>query len=191
MRALRGAGTVMALAATLASQAAWAENAIYEGDCARAKMVKDENTIDKVMRYSRYKGVQLARFGDSWEVTCDSDTMILHTMTLVSRSTTEAVYSFRRADVTIGNTPGTCRSTRISSDTVSGTVRFSTRLENRNGLCEVYIWSDWQSSNSADPNWKGRFANRIILLNDGSFAVAQNGPGGGKFYTPKTYSGVM
>lgn len=192
MRALRGAGTVMALAATLASQAAWAENAIYEGDCARAQVVKDENTIDKLMSYSRYKGVAVGRFGSADEAACQTETVMMRALTLVSRSTTEAVFSYKRTDLDFGTVSGTCRSVKIRNDTTSGTVRFSTRLQTVNGRCEVYVWSEWTETDSNDSNWRGAFSTRVIMLSGGSFTVAQGAPAGsGKFFSPIGYTGVL
>lgn len=188
----RSLAAVAAMGAMLASQAARADNAIYEGDCTRAQMVKDENTIDKVMRYSTYKGSQILRFGNSNEVSCDSDRIVVQVLKLVSRSTSEAVYSFKRTDVMLGNAPGACRAASLHRDSISGTVRFSTKMQPINGRCEVYVWSDWQSTDSAAPNWKGNFANRIILLNNGSFTVAQGAaPSPGKFFSPIGYAGVL
>lgn len=192
MKPLRTFAALAALAATLTGQAAWADNAIYEGDCTRAQVVKDENTIDKLMRYSTYKGSQILRFGNANEVTCDSDRIVVQVLKLVSRSSVEAVYSFKRTDVMLGNKPGACRTATLHYDTISGTVRFSTKMQPVNGRCEVYVWSDWQSTDTASPGWKGNFANRIILLNNGSFTVAQGAaPSAGKFFSPIGYAGVM
>ncbi len=192
MKPLRSFAAMAGMAAVLTSQAAWADNAIYEGDCARAQVVKDENTIDKLMRYSTYKGSQILRFGTSSEATCDSDRVIVQVLKLVSRSSVEAVYSFRRTDIMLGNTPGACRAASLNRDSISGTVRFSTKMQPINGRCEVYVWSDWQSTDTAAPDWKGHFANRIILLNNGSFTVAQGAaPTTGKFFSPIGYTGVM
>lgn len=192
MHALRKGAAMVVLAATLSSQAAWAEDALYEGDCARAQMVKDESTIDKLMRYTKYKGVSLARFGSPAEAACETETVIMRTLTLVSRTATEAVYSYKRTDLDFGTTPGTCRNVKVRNDTTSGTVRFSTRLQTLNGRCEVYVWSDWTETDSSDPNWRGAFSTRILMLSGGSFTVTQGAPSGpGKFFSPIGYTGVL
>ena len=165
---------------------------MYEGDCARAQVVKNESTIDKLMRYSKYKGVSLARFGSASEAACETETVIMRTLTMVSRNASEAVYSYRRTDLDFGTTPGSCRSVKVRNDTTSGTVRFSTRMQTVNGRCEVYVWSEWTETDSSDPNWRGAFSTRILMLSAGSFTVTQGAPSGpGKFFSPIGYTGVL
>lgn len=191
-RPLHTLAALAAMAATLSGQAARAEDALYEGDCARAQVVKDESTIDKLMRYTRYKGVSLARFGSASEAACETETVIMRSLTMVSRTASEAVYSYKRTDLDFGTTPGTCRNVKVRNDTTTGTVRFSTRMQTVNGRCEVYVWSEWTETDSSDPNWRGAFSTRILMLGGGSFTVTQGAPkAANKFFSPIGYTGVL
>lgn len=179
-----------ALAALCASQVAQANNAIYQGECSRAYQVKTNSPINTLMKHSKYKAVSMHRFGDESEKRCDADKIFHWELTLTSSTTSMVSYSVKRKEFYFSKNVPPCERLYSLNNSVIGTVNFTTGVSEANGLCEVYIWSDWKLTDTANANWKGAFANRSVVMNDGSFVQAQPGPSGGLFNTPLAFSGV-
>lgn len=186
----RTVGVFAALTALAFGQAAQANTAIYQGECSRAYQVKENSPISSLMKHSRYKAVSMHRFGEESEKRCDADKIFHWELTLTSSTTSMVTYSVQRKEFYFSKNVPTCERLYSLNNSVIGTVNFSTGVSEANGLCEVYIWSDWKLTDTANATWKGAFANRSIVMNDGSFVQAQPGPTVGLFNTPLAFSGI-
>lgn len=169
MAIIRIASGVLALAGLAATSAAQAQNAVYEGDCNRARIVQAESTIDTLMPFSRYKGTQVMNSSTLDKGTCVVDDMVVFELIQSSRSTSSVVFSTRRNDVGIGTGAGGCSAPSRYATDVMGTVTFETKLETKDQRCELYISAKWKDTMSD-------FVNRVIPLAGGAFVLAQSAP---------------
>lgn len=183
-------GFLAAMAALFAAQSVQANTSIYQGECSRAYQVKANSTIDTLMKHYRLKAVSMHRFGEASESKCDSDKIFTWELTRTSSTTSQVSYSVVRKEFYFSKNTPTCERLYGLNNSITGTVNFTTGVSESNGLCEVYIWSDWTLRDSTVPDWKGAFANRSIVMNDGSFVLAQPGPSGTLYNTPIAFSGI-
>ena len=191
MAAVRIAGAVLALSALATGQTAKAENAIYQGECSRAYQVHASNTVDKLLKYSTYKAASLQRFGTEKERQCDSDTLSVWTLKQTQRSTAEVNFAITLKDIFVAGNTAECQAPYVSSNSVYGTVRFTTKVEQQGELCEVYVLSEWVLNDPVDTKWIGDFTNRVVMLSHGSMVVASSAPSKGAHSTPIAITGVQ
>jgi hypothetical protein len=184
---IRRTGAAIGLAAILLSnQAAQAADAVYLGDCERARQVQLQSTIDTLVPHRRYEGVQRAQFGINKSSACDLNSLIVNTLTERSRSTSAVVYDMVRNDVFYGKQSG-CSNVHVHDTTWTGTVTFTTVLSERGELCELYIKADWFHTG---PNKMTDFWNRVISMDNGAFVISQPAASGGEFRTPLAFTGI-
>jgi hypothetical protein len=182
-------GTIAALSALSVAQVAQAENSIYQGPCDRAEQVKANNTVDKIMKYSTYKGVSLHRFEDDLAAACKLDTAIIRTLSLQSRTTTQAKYNLVRKTITVGSQMEGCTDLKTYASNTIGTATFTTEFSRLADSCEVYVKVAWDLR-STTSSWTSSFVTRVLVLNDGSLVMAQPGPADGLYSTPIAFSGL-
>jgi hypothetical protein len=176
--------------ALLSGQAAQAENAIYQGECNRAYQVQASSTVDKLLLYKQYRAVSLHRFGLDREKECDTDTVTHWTMTETSRSKTEVTFDVIMLDSIIADKPAPCERVKVWNDELYGNVTFTTKLEEKNAICEVFVQADWDMFDAGDPEWSSQFTNRVLMLNAGSMVVAADGPTDSAYNSPIAITGV-
>ncbi len=181
---------VIAIAALASAQAAQAENAIYQGECNRARQVQASSTIDKLIMFKQYRAVSLHRFGLDREKECDTDTVTHWTMTETSRTKTEVNFDVIMLDTIIADKPAPCERVKVWNDELYGNVTFRTELEQKNEICEVFVQADWDMFDAGDPEWSSKFTNRVLMLNAGSMVVAASGPVPGEYNSPIAITGV-
>ncbi len=179
----RIAATV-ALSAIFAAQPAWAEDYIFKGDCARARIIAAERTVDKLLPYRTYAGVQRARFGND---NCGRDTAIAYRLRETQRSSSRIVYSLERWNLYIGESTS-CPTLDLSRD-IFGSVTFTVSQRQDGDICEVYLWSDWDQRNPSG-SYTGKFANRVTPIDDHSFVIKQSAPDDGRYLTPLSFVGA-
>ena len=182
--------TAAAVIAMFTGQAAQASTAIYQGECSRAYEVQKSSPINTLMKFSRYKAVSMHRFGEESEKKCDSDKIIMWELTLVESSSLTMKYDVKRKEFYISKNVPTCEKMYGLNENIIGTVKFSTSVTQNNGLCEFYIWTEWSMSETGNSTWTSVFSNRSIVINDGTFVLAQPGPSADKYQTPFAFSGV-
>jgi hypothetical protein len=183
-------GAALALSALISGQAAQAENAIYQGECTRAYQVHASNTVDKLLKYSTYKASSLQRFGTEKERQCDSDTLSVWTLKQTKRSTAEVSFAITLKDIFVA-AKAECEVPYVSSNSVYGSVKFTTKVEKVGEICEVYVLSEWILNDPVDTAWVGDFTNRVIMLSHGSMVVASSAPKSGAHSTPIGITGVQ
>jgi hypothetical protein len=181
--------TIAALSALSVAQTAQAENAIYEGSCDRAEQVKANNTVDKIMKYATYKGVSLHRYKHDLDAACRTDTAIIRTLSLQSRTTTQATYNLVRKEVKVGSQAEACADLKIIADSTIGTATFTTEFNRHGDGCEVYVKVAWDLRDTTS-SWTSSFVTRVLVLNEGSLVMAQPGPTDGLYSTPIAFSGI-
>lgn len=179
----------LATAALLSTQAAHAADAVYLGDCNRAAQVQQQSTIDKLLPHARYEGITRMYINSDWALNCQTDQLQSYTLKQRYRTTSSIVYDVTRTDINHDRKAG-CSALTLNSTGVSGTVTFTTKLEQKGELCELYIWSDWKQTLAGNATWKGDFANRVISMDGGSFTISQPASTGGKYTTPISFTGV-
>jgi hypothetical protein len=182
-------GTIAALSALSVTQAAQAENSIYEGPCDRAEQVKANNTVDKIMKHATYKGVSLHRYKHDLDAACRTDTAIIRTLSLKSRTTTQATYNMVRKEVRVGSQAEACADLKIHANSTIGTATFTTEFSRVADSCEVYVKVAWDLRDTTS-SWTSSFVTRVLVLNDGSLVMAQPGPANGLYNTPIAFSGL-
>jgi hypothetical protein len=190
MGKFRSVATGSALIALASAQAAQAENAIYQGECNRAYQVQASSTVDKLLFYKQYRAVSLHRFGLDREKECETDTVTHWTMTETSRSKTEVTFDVIMLDSIIADKPAPCERVKVWNDELYGNVTFTTKLEEKNAICEVFVQADWDMFDAGDPEWSSKFTNRVLLLNAGSMVVAADGPTEASYNSPIAITGV-
>lgn len=176
----------VALAAMLAGQSAHAADAIYLGDCERARQVQQQSTISKLIPHRRYEGIQRAQFAVNKSASCSLNTMLFMTLTEKTRSSSTVVFDMVRTDIFYGRETGCVPLQRQAYD-YQGTVTFATKLEQRGELCELFIRADWVHTG---PNKITDFWNRVISMENGAFVIAQTAAKDGQFWTPLAFTGV-
>ena len=176
-----------AFAALVSGQAAQASDVVYLGECSRAQTVKNQSTIDKLLVDARYEGMQRSYFGAESDLECDINELTFYSLQRRSSNAQEVLFDVVRHDVNYGMVENCVELERFSA--VTGTVSFTTRLDTKGELCELYIWSDWKLSDPADPNWAGNFANRVTIVGESAFVVRQPRYGVGKYRTPLSFTG--
>lgn len=186
----RSARAALALAALGSAQAAQAENAIYQGECNRAYQVQASSTIDKLVMHKKYRAVSLHRFGLDREKECDTDTVTHWTMTETSRSSSQVTFDVIMLDTLIADKPAPCERVKVWNDELYGNVTFTTKLEEKNAICEVFVQADWDMFDAGDPEWSSKFTNRVLMLNAGSMVVAASGPTANEYNSPIAITGV-
>lgn len=188
--AFRKTATAMAMLAALAAPAAEASDTVYLGECSRARIVKEQSTIDTLLVDQTYEGVQRAYSGVAWKKECNAVQLSITTLTRRSTSRQELVFDIYRFDINYSTIDGCMTPTRIDG-TVTGTVRFTTEIETKGELCEVAIWSDWDQYDSVDAKWNGKFSAKVLPVGDGNFIVRASRSKDGKFRTPWAFTGVV
>jgi hypothetical protein len=179
-----------AIAALTTAQAAQAENAIYQGECNRAYQLQDRSSIDKLLTFKKYRAVSLHRFGLDREKECDTDTVTHWTLTETSRTKTSVSFDVIILDTIIADKPEPCERVKVWNDELYGTVSFTTKLDKKNEICELYVQADWDMFDAGDPEWSSKFTNRVMMLNSGSMVVAADGPVAGQYNSPIAITGV-
>lgn len=170
-------------------QNAHAADAIYVGDCVRARTVLASSTIDKLLPHKRYEGVQRMNDKVTTDKVCGREQVLVDTLTEKSRSTQKLVYTIKSVTLEYGLVPD-CVDARAYYGERTGEVTFTSRLDEKDGICEVYIWSDWLEKVSYDPNWNGASANRVLYLEGGNFTVASVSNRADDYQTPIAYIGI-
>ena len=177
----------IAIAALLiSSNAARAEDSVYLGDCERARIVQQQSTIDKLIPHWQYEGTQRAQFPFKSTDVCVANTLAVYTLTERSRSVNSVVFSMVRNDVFFSKRAG-CATVSLGSKTYSGTVTFTTAVEQAGELCDVYIKANWTHEG---PNKLTDFWNRVISMKNGAFVISQPASADGVFRTPLAFTGI-
>jgi opacity protein-like surface antigen len=180
---------LLATSALFSAQAAQAADAVYLGDCERARMVQQQSTIDKLLPHNGYEGITRMYINSDWAVACRTDQLQNYSLKLRSRNSSLITYDVSRADINYDRKAG-CAAPVLNSTGVSGSVVFTTKLEQKGELCELYIWSDWKMTLAGNATWSGNFANRVVSMDGGSFVISQPASTGGKYTTPISFTGV-
>ena len=120
---------------------------------------------------------------------CKVDTAIIRTLSLQSRTTTQAIYNLVRKSITVGSQVEGCTDLKIQNSTTVGTATFTTQLGRVADGCEVVVKVAWDLRDTAS-NWTANFATRVLVLNDGSIVMSQPGPENGLYSTPLAFSGL-
>ncbi len=175
---------LLASLAALVSQPVLAEDYVFKGDCARASVLKAERTIDKLIPYSRYKGVSRDNFGNE---NCGRDTLIVTDLNEAQRSTAQVVFNIARTDVMFGTTTG-CPTAIWSQGTI-GTVTFTLKETRSGDVCELYIWSEWRER-SATTDWTGSFDHRVTPITQTKFVTSNSDTVSERFHTPASFAAV-
>jgi hypothetical protein len=180
---------IVAVASMISGQGAYAADSVYLGDCARARIVQQQSTIDNLMPHKRYEGGQRVQFANEKSLSCGLNSLIAYTLNEKSRSSSKVVFDVLRTDVMFGR-ESACPGPAVFRSTYSGTISFTTHLAPKDELCEVYILSEWDLNKSTDPSWKSKIAPRVIALEDGAFVIMQPASQDGAFWTPMSFTGV-
>jgi hypothetical protein len=190
----RKVASIAAGTALLSGQSLQAADAVFLGDCERAKIIEQQSTIDKLLPHQRYEGVGRIVLGPEQTYPCKSEHLL--SITLTQRSRNERSIVFDISKQTIWNTrkpgckvPGATESPAIY-DTQTGTVVFESRFGQVGELCELYIWSNWDMTQDGPDQRKVTFANRVISLDGGGFTVIQPAVYNNWTYTPQSFSGA-
>jgi hypothetical protein len=152
--------------------------------------VKNGSPVSSLVKYTQYRGVSLTRYPDAVNKACKSDTVSILYFNQRSVSGDTVQFNILRKYIEVGSKPEACEELSISNQTVIGTVKFYTDVREQNQLCSVNLWADFQMTDPKDPTWKGAFASRAVVLEDGSFVIGQPGPTGGSFRTPIAFTGI-
>ncbi|MCW3838413.1 hypothetical protein ACFQ1E_20235 [Sphingomonas canadensis] len=143
----------MMAAACLTGASAAEAQSIYTGNCDRARALQREQTVEKLMPGTKYKGVV------SWrartDTSCNPQYLVVYSLTRSSSTGTSKVYSVRRDEYRVG-LPGTsCPTIKLHNSEVYGTVTFTTKVTPNNGLCDFTLNSDWALRNNSgwSTNW--------------------------------------
>lgn len=190
MGKMRSLVMMAAIGALATGQAAQAENAIYQGECSRAYQVQASSTVDKLVFLKQYRAVSLHRFGLEREKECDVDTVTHWTMTESSRTRTEVKFDVIMLDTLVADKPEPCERVKVWNDQLYGNVTFTTQLEAKNEICEVFVQADWEMFDASDEAWSSNFTNRVLMLNAGSMVVASSGPTETEYNSPIAITGV-
>jgi hypothetical protein len=177
---------LIALFAALASPAAHASDSIYLGDCARARIVQKQSTIDTLIPHKRYEGMQRAQFASDKTASCEKNSLMTFTLTERSRNSNRVVFDMVRNDIYFGQQSG-CPPVSVFSEPATGTVAFTVHWWPQGELCEVYVRAEWDYSEASKvPD----FWSRVISMENGAFVIAQQASSGGLYSTPLAFSGV-
>lgn len=177
--------------ALLSSQAAQSADAIYVGDCIRAKAVHLQSKIDMLLPYTSYEGTYRGIYAKEVQP-CDTDQLILYSLKERSRSANAIVFDTERKDFNFGKGTG-CGTGYFSDKLVVGTATFTTRLQQKGEVCEVVIWSEWAQRRPSDPAWSGNFRNFVTTLDGGALVISQLVAGAyekGDYRTPVVFTPV-
>lgn len=185
----KAAAVGLCFTATLTGQAAQAQSSFYQGECNRAYSVQDANRIDRLFNKRSYRGVSMHRYDQQVSAACKSDLVMILYLTQ-STSTTESVtYKVHQKTVDVGTQPDNCSTLNINNNSITGTVTFSSELIREGDFCTINIWSDWKLSDPVTPSWVGDYSAKLQILNEGAFAVLHPPASGGKFSTPRGFTG--
>ena len=180
---------ILAAGAMFSAQTAQAADSVYLGDCTRARTVQQQSTIDKLLPHGGYEGIARIYINRDWAVACKTEQLQNYTLKLRSRNSSSIVYDVTRADINFDRKAG-CAAPLLNSTGVTGSVTFTTKLEQKGELCELYIWSDWRQTLAGNATWSGDFSNRVVSMDGGSFTIAQPASVDGKYSTPISFTGV-
>lgn len=182
---------IAAIAALTGSQAASADDYLYQGDCIRARKEQKFSTIDKLMKYSRYKGVQILHLGSTEIKTgCTVENIVIYNLTERSRTTAKVVYDLRRNDISASSGKQNCgHLVRLDTD-VTGTAEFTTNIEQNGQICSVYVVARFSERDAKIPSWSGQPWGRVSF-SDGGFTMSQPLPVSNKHWTPFAFTGVI
>ena len=176
--------------ALLASQTAQAADSVYLGDCARAKMIQQQSTIDTLLPHTRYEGIQRMYLSVDATTACPRDYLIAFTLTQKSRSSSAITFDTVRNEFLTGMKPTGCAAPVRHSSPIYGSVTFTTTLQQTGELCEVYIWGAFGQYAPNSTTVAASFGNRILNLDGGSLVLSQPGPVPGTYYTPVAFTGA-
>lgn len=173
----------------ISGNAAQAADSVYVGDCVRARTVLASSTIDKLLPHKRYEGVQRIKDTITTDTVCGREQVIVDTLTQKTRNKDKLVFTLKSVTLEYGLVPD-CVEPKAYYNERTGEVTFTSRILETDGICEVYIWSDWQEKVSYDPNWKGASANRVLFMEGGNFTVASISDTVANYQTPIAYIGI-
>jgi hypothetical protein len=182
--------SLIASMAMIYSQCAKAEDSLFQGSCDRARIVQQQTTIDKIMVFGRYEGIQRMHTGQTEKKECKADQILVDTLTLKSRNNVEAIFDVKTTVMTFGSVPN-CMEPKIMNTDRYGTVKFTTKLSQANEICDLYVWSEWSELSKRDPNWSAGWSTRVVKLSDNGLVIAQTTGNPGQFYSPIAYAGVQ
>ena len=181
---------LLAIATLMSSTAAQAADSVYLGDCTRARTVLASSTIDKLLPHKRYEGVQRIYDTVTTDKVCGREQVNIDTLTQKTRSAQKLVFTLKSITIEYGLVPD-CVEAKAYYGERTGEVTFTSRIDERDGICEVYIWSDWQEKVTYDPNWNGASANRVLFMEGGNFTVTSLSNTPTNYQTPIAYIGIQ
>ena len=182
---------IAAIAALTGSQAASADDYLYQGDCKRARQEQQFSTIDKLMKYSRYKGVQIIHSGSTEIKTgCTVENIVIYNLTERSRTTAKVVYDLGRNDVLASSGKQNCGYLVRQDTNITGTVEFTTNIEQIGQICSVYVFAQFLERSTMNPSWSSAAKGRVSF-SDGGFTMSQVPPVSNKHWTPFAFTGVI
>lgn len=164
--------TIASIAIITVPSVANASGVLYQGDCARARIVKAEGKVANILPAERYEGVE-RRFKEFKPATaCTKGTLRLYTLTRKSVSAENVEFAIRRVDVKYA-LPSGCSDLAIDNREFVGSVVFRTKLSEYDGVCYVQMTSSWEMRDANDPNsWVDRFDAYIELFDERANEIA-------------------
>jgi hypothetical protein len=182
--------SLIASMAMIYSQCAKAEDSLFQGSCDRARIVQQQTTIDKIMVFGRYEGIQRMHTGQTEKKECKADQILVDTLTLKSRNSIEVIFDVKTTVMAFGSIPN-CMDPKIMNTDRYGTVKFTTKLSEVNEICDLYVWSEWNELSKQDSSWSSTFKTRVVKLDANGLVIAQPSGTAGQFRSPIAYAGVQ
>lgn len=136
---------IAAIAALTGSQVASADDYLYQGDCKRARQEQQFSTIDKLMKYSNYKGVQIIHSGSTEIRTgCTVENIVIYNFTERSPTIAKVVYDRRRNDILASSGKQNCGHLVRQDTNITGTVELTTNIEQTDKFARFTLWHDFR-----------------------------------------------
>ncbi|MCW3838412.1 hypothetical protein ACFQ1E_20240 [Sphingomonas canadensis] len=148
---MRITGAVAAMIATACAVPAEAQ-AIYSGNCDRARALQREQTVDRLVPSAKYQGVYMERWRT--QPACQSLLMFRYLLVRTRLDSSRVEYRLTRESYNVAQAGESCSpEVSVRNKAIYGDVAFTTKVVERGGVCDFLLESAWRHRAQVDSKW--------------------------------------
>ncbi|MCW3838414.1 hypothetical protein ACFQ1E_20230 [Sphingomonas canadensis] len=161
-----------ALAGCLAQAGTAQAQAIYTGNCERARMLQREQTASSLVHSGRYQGVLYLAPGIVTNRECKGGEL-LHVYYLDGRQVDgdKVRYKLKIKVVDLPYEKTGCTLWQSEIGAIFGDFEFHTEVREENGLCGFYLRGEWRYADTGKPGDMQRWTADVLMTGSRKFSV--------------------
>ena len=171
-------------------QIAGANANLYEGDCNRARAERQYSSVDKIINFSKYRGVRMKNYGIDTDTSCWYDQVEIFSLKQISRSKSAVVFYARVNLYDQWSGKLKCRKPHFYEIDMSGTLTFTVKLSQDKEICTLSAYAQFDLSDAHNNTWKDKTYAPVVIDSFDNLVISQPNPFPDKPRTPLVFSGV-